>query len=390
MHRDWRARAFGLLVDTGGRDWGRVAVTALLIAAIFASVGATMISTVPGIEPDMHALCIRVEFLAAVLFTIEYALRIWTAPESDPRFKPSRQRLRYAGSFLGVVDLVVILPAWLGLVATVGRDWFVIDSLLPLLKVARYAPGLALLAAVFRNEGRALLAALTVMLVLLVLTSGVIYALEHEAQPRLFGSIPQSLWWGVVTMATIGYGDMVPVTAAGKAFGSMVILLGIAVFAVPAGIFANGFATELRKRDFLVTWQAVAKVPLFHGLDATRIAAIARLLRPQMVPELADIVRRGETADAMYFIVSGEVEVQVKPESVRLRAGHYFGEIALLKDVQRTTTVTAVRDTRLLVLSVADFRRLLADFPEIRDAITVVAERRLAETGAPARESATG
>ena len=269
-------------------------------------------------------------------------------------------------------------------------DWFVIDGLLPLLKLARYAPGLGLLAAVFKNEGRALFAALTVMTVVLVLASGVIYVLEHQAQPQLFASIPHSLWWGVVTMATIGYGDMVPVTPAGRVFGSMVIMLGIAVFAVPAGIFANGFATELRKRDFLVTWQAVARVPLFAGLDAGRIAAIARLLRPQLVPKLAEIVRRGEAADAMYFIVAGEVEVQVRPEPVRLKAGHYFGEIALLKDVRRTTTVTAVKDTRLLALSVADFRRLLEDFPDIRDAMSKVADARMAGTPHYARESSPG
>lgn len=368
-----------MLVDTGAADWANVAASAVLFSAIIASVVATMLETVPDIRPAIGKWAEAVQFGTAVLFTLEYLLRMWTAPEFDPRFTQFRQRVRYAGSFLGIVDLVVILPPWVGVFVTVGHDWFVIDGLLPLLKIARYAPGLGLLAAVFKNEGRALLAALTVMTVLLVLASGIIYVLEHEAQPKLFASVPQSLWWGVVTMATIGYGDMVPVTMAGKMFGSVVILLGIAVFAVPAGIFANGFATELRKRDFLVTWQAVARVPLFHSLDAGRIAAIARLLRPQMVPELADIVRRGEVADAMYFIVSGEVEVQVKPEPVRLKAGHYFGEIALLKDFRRTTTVTALRDTRLLALSVADFRHLLEDFPEVREAVTKVAESRLAE-----------
>src|SRR5262249_57489479 len=108
----------------------------------------------------------------------------------------------------------------------------------------------------------------------------------------------------------------------------------------------------------------------------------------QVVPELADIVRRGEVADAMYFIVAGEVEVHLIPEPVRLRAGHYFGEIALLKDVRRTTTVTAVRDTRLLALSVADFRRLLDDYPEIREVVTKVAENRMAETVQYVRETA--
>jgi voltage-gated potassium channel len=185
------------------------------------------------------------------------------------------------------------------------------------------------------------------------------------------------MWWAIVTMATVGYGDIIPITPLGKVFGGFTMLLGIAMFAVPAGILANGFATELRKRDFIVTWQTVAAVPLFESLDATRIADIARLLKTQVLPARQVVVRRGEAADAMFFIMSGEVEVDVQPTSVRLGKGKYFGEIALIKDISRTATVTTINECQLLSLDVNDFRQLMLQYPDLKVAIEKVAGERL-------------
>jgi voltage-gated potassium channel len=218
--------------------------------------------------------------------------------------------------------------------------------------------------------------------VLLVLNAGVMFVLERDAQPKAFASIPAAMWWAIVTMATVGYGDVVPVTPVGKLFGGFVMILGIAMFAVPAGILATGFAVELRKRDFVVTWQTVAKVPLFAGLDAARIAEIARLLKREIVPAKYAVVRRGEPADAMFFIMSGEVEVDVLPVPRRMGRGQFFGEIALLRDTVRTATVTTLSECELLCLEVVDFRRLLDAHPDVKTSITQVAEQRLATLGA--------
>jgi voltage-gated potassium channel len=135
---------------------------------------------------------------------------------------------------------------------------------------------------------------------------------------------------------------------------------------VPAGILATGFASEMRKRDFVVTWQTVANVPLFAGLDAARIAEIARLLKRQVVPAQFAVVRRGDPADAMFFIMSGDVQVDITPAPVRLGRGQYFGEIALIRDTVRTATVTTLSECQLLSLDVADFRRLLENNPASR------------------------
>lgn len=381
-----RSQAYRAL-EGDGADPGVRPAQALIIGAILASAAAAILETVPRLAARSGALFAGIEVGAVLVLTVEYALRLWVAPEREAEGAADAwgSRLRYALSPLGLIDLVAILPFAINLLRPMGADWLLILRLARLFKLARYAPALSLFASVLRNESRALLAALMVMLVLLTLASGIMFVLEREAQPTVFASVPHAMWWAIVTMASVGYGDTVPVTAPGRIFAGLVMLLGIAMFAVPAGILATGFATELRKRDFIVGWQSVARVPLFAGLDAARIAEIARLLRREIVPARYAIVRRGEPADAMFFIVSGEVEVEVQPHPRRLGPGQYFGEIALLQDTVRTATVTAVTECQLLTLAAADFRRLLDAHPDLRASVTEVARRRLAaDAGGPA------
>jgi voltage-gated potassium channel len=314
-----------------------------------------------------------------VLFALDYAARIWTAPEDETMAKRGAwsARFAYLVSPLGIIDLVALLPLCLELFVRADSDWFRVLRLAAVVKITRHAPALQLFVTVIRNESRVLLSALLAMAVNWVLVSAVIYALEHEAQPDVFSSMPQAMWWAVVTMATVGYGDIVPVSVGGRIFGGIVMVLGIASVAVPAGILATGFSSELRKRRSAISWQLVAKLPLFANLEASRIAAIARLLKLDVVPPRYTIVRRGEPGDAMFFIVSGEVEVEIQPQPLRLGAGQYFGEIALLREVPRTATIVTVTECELLVLSAADFHRLLDEYPAMRATIRAVAERRL-------------
>ncbi|WP_459859646.1 cyclic nucleotide-gated ion channel [Dongia sp. agr-C8] len=372
MGGDGRSRLLHLL-DISARD-GQVNWPARvgLVVAILLSVGSAAIVTLPDLPALERFDCHVAAAVAGIMFLAEYLWRIWRAPLLDPDLPHARRR--YLLSFIGVVDLLSAAPL-LGLVMPELADSLLIGQLLALFKLSRLTPALSLVGTVLKSEWRALAAALLVMLVLLVIASGVMYLLERGAQPTVFSSIPRSLWWGIVTMATVGYGDMTPVTALGRLFGGMVMLLGIAMFAVPAGILATGFATEIRRRDFVVTWNAVARVPLFAGLDATRIAAIARLLKPQIVPERQVVVRRGEPADAMFFIMEGEVEVEIEPP-VKLAKGQFFGEVGLLHDTVRNATVAALTETRLLVLDRADFQRLMHQHPDLKARIEAIAAER--------------
>jgi voltage-gated potassium channel len=375
----WRTRLDWVLGPAETSRWAQRLVSSLLIGLVLLSAGAIVLETLAAVAEPLGWLLRLIEALTVAVMTVEYALRLWAAPEREAggAQEPWRARLHYATSFVGVVDLLAVLPALLALVVPIPVDLLRLLRLLRLLKLARYTPALSLFAAVIRNEGRPLLATLLVVAVLIVLESALMYVLEREAQPKVFASIPHAMWWAIVTIATVGYGDIVPVTPVGKVFGGAVMVIGIALFAVPAGILATGFASEIRKRDFVVTWQTVANVPLFTGLDGARIAEIARLLKRQVVPAQFVVVRRGDPADAMFFIMAGEVQVDITPTPVRLGRGQYFGEIALVRDTVRTATVTTLTECQLLSLDVADFRRLLENNPALKATITRTAEERL-------------
>jgi voltage-gated potassium channel len=379
MAADLRGKVFVVLDPTEDRPAAADVARGVLVAAIFCSVVAAAWSTLTELEPATLRWLGIASLVSFAIFGLEYLARLFSASGRDPaaEARPWRTTWEYARSPLGLIDGLVVLPQLIHALGGANADVARLAAVLAIVKIARYAPALTLVTTVLRNEGRSLLAALTVMLVLLILTASVMYVLEHETQPQLFSSIPASLWWSIVTIASVGYGDMTPVTIGGRIFAGFTMLLGIAMFAVPAGILATGFATEIRRRDFVVTWNTVARVPLFAGLDATGIAAIARLLRPQIAPAHYAIVRRGEPATAMFFIMSGEVEVDVRPHAVRLRGGQFFGEIALLKDTQRTATVTSLTETQLLALDAADFRKLIDQYPDLRERIHRIAESRL-------------
>jgi voltage-gated potassium channel len=379
----WRSRIADLLVQRPRVPPGRRAVSGLLLAAVGASTLVVILETMPGIQKLHSVLYTDIEYAALALFTLEYVLRWWTAPECDPcgATRPWVARLNYLRSPFGIVDALAVVPSYVYLVYPMDPDWLRVLRLLRMLKVARYAPGLSLFVAVVKSERRALLGGLMLMFVILVISAGVMFALEQDAQPKVFASIPHAMWWSIVTLTTVGFGDMTPVTPLGRVVGGVLMILGFAMFAVPAGVLASGFAAEVRKRDFVVTWEAVARVPLFATLDASRIAQIAGMLKRQVVPAQHVIVRRGGPGDAMVFIMAGEVEVDVDPRPLRLGAGQYFGEIALLNDSVRTATVTSLVECQLLVLEVADFRRLLKLSPDLKASIMAVAERRLLASG---------
>jgi voltage-gated potassium channel len=373
-----RRKVFAVVGESGHR-LAHAAVTYVLVMAIAAALGAAMVETLHGTGPGAAVFVAWSRRFAMAVFSAEFAVRLWIEPESKAGIAADsdlQARLRYLRSFLGVVDIIAVLPGWAALVFPVEREWFEIVAALSLPKLARYLPALSLIGMVVAREARSLVAAIAAMCIMLVIAATSMYLLERNVQPAIFQSIPHSLWWGIVTMATVGYGDMAPVTALGRIFGGFTMLLGIAMFAVPAGILASGFAEEMKRRDFAVTWQVVADMPLFARLDASRIAAVARLLRPEIVAANRIIVHRGEVAHAMYFIMEGEVEVDVQPTPVRLKPGQFFGEIALLRDLHRTATVTAVRECRLLTLDVADFRNLMAQYPDLKRQVELVAAER--------------
>jgi voltage-gated potassium channel len=318
------------------------------------------------------------------LFVAAYALRIWSAPEAPEQHARSAAgaRLDYLLSANGGIDLLAVLAlpaAWLtGLPQRDAQLFAIVWAL----KYIRQSSGSRVLLRVLRRAFPALVGIVTVFFVLLLIAATLSYLFEREAQPEAFRSIPHALWWAIVTLSTTGYGDMVPVTMWGRMLGALVMVSGVVIFALWAGIIANAFAEELQRRHFLKTWDLVAQVPFFQTLGAAATADIVRLLRARDVRAGTVVIRKGEAGDAMYFIVSGEATAMIAPEPVKLGPGAFFGEMALLFGTPRSTTVVITEPSVLLVLDVADFRMLAGRRPELINVIEAEGRRRREENAA--------
>lgn len=315
---------------------------------------------------------------AWVLLVVELAVRIWVAPEGRDldNDSPLRARLRLLASPLGMIDIAAALALPLGwLLGLDHRDGQLL-AIVWALKYIRHSTGLLLLVRVAVRARAALFSVMTVFFVVFLGAATVAYVFERQAQPVLFGSVPRAMWWAIVTLTTTGYGDVVPQTVWGRLLGGWVMVSGIAVFALWAGIIANAFSEELRRRDFLRTWDLVAQVPFFQHLGAAAIADIVRLLQSRDVAAGTILFRRGQPGDTMYFIVSGEVIVETKPNPHCLAAGEFVGEMALLFGSPRSATVTATKPSLLLALDIANFRELAGRRPELINTIEAEAKRR--------------
>lgn len=288
-----------------------------------------------------------------------------------------------AGSYLlslsGLVDILAILPVPLALVCGVAPETAWLFASLWVLKLAQNSPEFAQLGRVFVLEAKPLAAVAVLFLIVLILASAAMHVIERQGQPDEFGTLPGALWWTVVTLTTTGYGDEVPRTGLGHLLGAIVMICGIATFGLWIGILAAGFAAERRRSNFIQTWDLIGKVPFFQSLDPSTITQLTHMLRRVEVPERTAVIRRGKVGDCMYFIASGEVEVDVTSARVRLGAGAFFGELALLGDLIRTADVTTTKPSTLLILDLADFRTLMAHHSELARAIDAEAKRRLGE-----------
>ncbi len=346
---------------------------------------ALVLNSVPRFTESHGVLFKALMVLALVSFAVEYALHLTIAPIVMPSKSAAHGTAywRWATSPVGIVDLMSFLPMAIALVAAADPRFVNLFGILWLIKFVRYFHGMTVLWRVIPGVGEWLMNVLLAFLVVLFAAAILVHMFEGKAQPETFGSIPAALWWAVVTLTTTGYGDATPVTPLGRMLAGMVMICGIAVFALWAGILATGFAEETRRYNFLKTWDLVAKVPMFKTIGAGTIAEVTRLLRPREVPAGAEIMHRGDPGDCMYFIVSGEIEIQIPPRPVRLGAGDFFGEIALVSDGPRLATAVATMPSTLLVLDIVDFRALISQQPDLVKVIETEAARRV-QAGADA------
>jgi voltage-gated potassium channel len=245
--RKLRNKVYHLLAPGPTDTVGRI-IEYSLITLIFLNIVVILVESVKDFNDQYSGSFHWFEVFSVIIFSIEYVLRIWTCVE-NPKFKKRfGGRLKFATSFMAVIDLLSILPFYLSflpidlLILRIVR----LFRLFRMLKIARYLLALNLIKEVFNERKEQFVLTFMLLLFLLVIVSTIMFFVEGPMQPDKFSSIPATMWWGIATLTTVGYGDMVPISTAGKIFGGMIAIIGIGLFALPAGILSSGLTDHMR------------------------------------------------------------------------------------------------------------------------------------------------
>ncbi len=235
--------------EKGNTAWDRL-FNLFIIILILLNIIAVMLETVAPIYETYESFFYFFDLVSIIIFTIEYLLRVWSCTVEPKYMHPVYGRLRYLFTLGMLIDLLAILPFYLHILVGFDLRMLRLLRLLRFLRVFHLTSNMKatrLIMRVFRSRKNELLISLILLFFLLIISSCLIYFAEHAAQPDQFTSIPHTLWWSVITLTTVGYGDMIPVTTVGKALTGVILLSGVALFALPAGIITAGFLEESRK-----------------------------------------------------------------------------------------------------------------------------------------------
>ena len=272
------------------------AVNFFLFSLIILNVAAVTLESIASVRTRWQDQLTAFELVSVFIFTVEYLLRIWSAPEHQDLSGEtgSQKRKAYIFSFTGVIDLLAILPYLLQLIGlSADMRMLRVLRLARLLKISHYTSALEDLMSAIYSERKAFLAALYLLILALFLSSSLIYVAENEVQPDVFSSIPETMWWSIVTLTTVGYGDVSPVTAVGKLIGATTAMMGVCSIALLTGIIGAGFSNQMSKKKAALALK-VSEV-LEDGVITNEEAA--ELARLQEKLDLSD--------DQMTAIISG-------------------------------------------------------------------------------------
>jgi voltage-gated potassium channel len=222
-----------------------------LIAIIVANILAIVLETEVEFRQDYDQYFTILEVVSLIFFSLEYIARVYSIVENPKFSHPVKGRLRYLTTPLAVIDLLAVVPFYIKY-STVSLTFlriFRIMALFRVFKIARYMHALKLFKHVLKDRKEQLVLSVIFILFVLVIISFVMFYAEHDAQPEKFSSIPATMWWGIATLTTVGYGDMVPITALGKTLGGIFAIAGVGLLALPAGILSSGFFELLHSKD---------------------------------------------------------------------------------------------------------------------------------------------
>ena len=246
-----KQRVYKLVEEAAPGDRSSQAFDIFIISLISLNAIALIVGTVEEVHQVSPQAFRIFEIVSMAIFTVEYLLRVWSCTANLRYAHPVFGRLRFIVSPIALIDLLAILPFYVVFLVNLhGLDLRFLRAVRLLARVARlsrYSSGLRTLARVIHAKRSDLLTVIMVLSLLLLMASSLIFFAEKEAQPDKFANIPQAMWWSIITLTTVGYGDAVPVTVAGRLLAGLIAILGIGLFALPAGILGSGFVDELKK-----------------------------------------------------------------------------------------------------------------------------------------------
>lgn len=330
-------------------------------AVLLVNLTATVLMTFDGIASRYHSLLLLLEAITVAFFAVDYVLRLLTARFLYPTQTPGRAVVSYMLSFAGIIDILSFLPYYLPVVFPYGAAVFRIirvARIMRLFRINAYYDSLNVITEVIKRKGQQLISSVFIILVLMFASSLCMYSLEHEAQPEVFSNAFSGIWWATSTLLTVGYGDIYPITTAGKVAGIIITFLGVGMVAIPTGIISAGFVEQysklkhigegsegdihfikirLRKNDAW-TDKRVKELGIPHGMI---IAAVQRGSET-IIPRGDAILRSGDT-----LVLGAEALKHDKPIELRevvVGAGHEWNGIAVRElDISRQSFIVYIK-----------------------------------------------
>jgi len=246
-----RRRVFEVLEVIDSNDLVTKTFFVFIMTLIVFNVFAVMLETVESLYQKYSQFFWMFEVLSVAIFTIEYILRVWSCVEKEEFQSPITGRIKFTLTPLALIDLLAILPFYLPMIIPLDLRFIRalrLFRIFRVLKAGRYSEAMKIISNVIEKTKEELVTSVFVISVLLMIVSTLMYYIEHEAQPEVFKNVFDAMWWTIVTLTTVGYGDIYPITPLGKILGAIVAILGIGMFALPAGILASGFLEEIQRR----------------------------------------------------------------------------------------------------------------------------------------------